>query len=678
MILFKRNPKRIIILLMVMLVSQNLVLASSTIPKQSSQLQQVTNGVQNTTTLELFNTIQDAINDTDTLNGHTLTVAAGIYNELVTVNKQLTILGANAGVNPNTGVRGAESIIRPPVSTVAFADEFDGNTVVDIVADNVLFDGFTIDGDATTVTTAPNGFLLPGGERIDAAYGILASNSPVTPRNNVTTQNNILTNISGAGIWFYYPGYGLITNNRFINLDAPSSRGGLTTESFYADVTNNVFIEVQTGWQTNNMYAANPNPANPARVLIQGNTFNVNNLGIYFNLHYSASPNYTVSDNIIRPASSPSSNLRGMQIFSVQQTIDVDFDNNTIQGTPATPFNLGMSIWNNPTSNTVTITNSLVEYAVVGIDVYDCNLQFGQADTTSVILDTIEIRNTSSVGLRVFDNFFPAPTANGPSQTCSQAGPGGIGFPSTAVTVTATNLNFNNNAGLAAVQVTTDPTDPQGASNDPELILDDSTITGGTTPQQILLDGNGRLNMSGSFINGNNNNIIGVAVNSANNYFDIDTSHIYNHRPNHGVVITQTGSDVSINDSCFYNNAFGVQNNSGMAIDANNNWWGAVTGPSTTGIDPTRDAVSADVDFTGFLTTAPTVAGVLCPESSQPPEPTPEPTPNVTPEPTPSSSGGFTPAQLGVTQLPATGETPLWATYLRAIQNYLMGYRMAP
>ncbi|GAJ10983.1 unnamed protein product, partial [marine sediment metagenome] len=62
----------------------------------------------------------------------TVNVAAGTYNEAVLIDRQLTLLGANDGVNPVTEPRGAESIIDASV----------------IKASGVVFDGFTVTSDS--------------------------------------------------------------------------------------------------------------------------------------------------------------------------------------------------------------------------------------------------------------------------------------------------------------------------------------------------------------------------------------------------------------------------------------------------------------------------------------------------------------------------------------------------
>ena len=164
--------------------------------------------VRNTSTGELFCTIQAAINDSDTENGHTLIAPAGIYNEEVTVNKSLIIHGANVGIAGN-GTRTAESVI-------------DGNNGAHggfaITANNVTIDGFKIQGVAGT-------------------YGAGVYSSPTT--SGLTLQNNIITdNVIGA-----YPssnGASLVKNNLFDGNNRGGSAGGA---GIYVESTNNLTID---------------------------------------------------------------------------------------------------------------------------------------------------------------------------------------------------------------------------------------------------------------------------------------------------------------------------------------------------------------------------------------------------------------------------------------------------
>ena len=50
--------------------------------------------VMNTNTNKLFCSIQSAIDDTQTFDGHTISTSAGTYTENITLNKRLTIDGA--------------------------------------------------------------------------------------------------------------------------------------------------------------------------------------------------------------------------------------------------------------------------------------------------------------------------------------------------------------------------------------------------------------------------------------------------------------------------------------------------------------------------------------------------------------------------------------------------------
>lgn len=66
----------------------------------------ITGPVQNIDTGEYFNEIQAAINDADTLNGHTIEVSEGTYYENLNVNKSVTIIGQNRST---TIIDGSES-----------------------------------------------------------------------------------------------------------------------------------------------------------------------------------------------------------------------------------------------------------------------------------------------------------------------------------------------------------------------------------------------------------------------------------------------------------------------------------------------------------------------------------------------------------------------------------------
>lgn len=81
--------------------------------------------------------IQDGIDVAAYLDA-TVNVAAGTYLEDVNVYKEVTLLGANAGIE-GTGLRDAESVVLPR------------GTGFNITADNVTFDGFKVEGGVTGV-----------------------------------------------------------------------------------------------------------------------------------------------------------------------------------------------------------------------------------------------------------------------------------------------------------------------------------------------------------------------------------------------------------------------------------------------------------------------------------------------------------------------------------------------
>jgi nitrous oxidase accessory protein NosD len=98
-----------------------------------------------------FTTIQSAVNAANP--NDTIVVDAGVYSENVTVNKPLTLQGAEAGVDARTR-SGAETIVDGTGNS--------GRTPFSVTANDVTIDGFTVQG-ATSGNQFGYGVLLGAG-----------------------------------------------------------------------------------------------------------------------------------------------------------------------------------------------------------------------------------------------------------------------------------------------------------------------------------------------------------------------------------------------------------------------------------------------------------------------------------------------------------------------------------
>lgn len=149
-------------------------------------------------------TIQAAIGKASA--GDTINVAAGTYNEQVNINKTLNLKGAQATVDARTRVA-TESIINHPCGPVQ------------IEADKVVLDGFTVQGSNLNPTTNPGCFgagiwTNPGFSGTQGGHQIL---------NNIVQSNITGIELDNTGLFQTKVQFNLIRNNN--NPGAGSGNG---------------------------------------------------------------------------------------------------------------------------------------------------------------------------------------------------------------------------------------------------------------------------------------------------------------------------------------------------------------------------------------------------------------------------------------------------------------------
>ncbi len=170
-----------------------------------------------------FNTIQGGVNGV-AVNG-TVKVCPGVYPELVTVNKTVTINGAQMGVDARTrpGTPALESVVTGNAGSTSFY----------VTSSDVTIDGFTVQGNTNPNLFGAGIFVSPGTNGTDLINNIIqnniigifpANNSAVnqaTIRRNLIRNNNNAGPASGHGIYSDQFSAGgalrnvLIDNNRF-------------------------------------------------------------------------------------------------------------------------------------------------------------------------------------------------------------------------------------------------------------------------------------------------------------------------------------------------------------------------------------------------------------------------------------------------------------------------------
>jgi Ca2+-binding RTX toxin-like protein len=180
-----------------------------------------------------YASIQSAIDASS--DGDTIIVASGTWTETLNVNKDVTILGANHGVD-GTGARGAESVIDGQIRINAAGATIDGFKLVGAAAGSlgttaveVKADGFALlnsvlqgSGDTAIITGSVSGLDI--GRNLFKGYGIGVY-------------------VSGGGT------AGAIHDNRFQGDLGPATGlgNGVNSESSHVAITGNTFDGIYAG-----------------------------------------------------------------------------------------------------------------------------------------------------------------------------------------------------------------------------------------------------------------------------------------------------------------------------------------------------------------------------------------------------------------------------------------------
>jgi hypothetical protein len=332
-----------------------------------------------------FPTISSAISAASP--GDTIIVAAGVYNEHVVIDvADLTLLGAQANVDART-----RTYIPANESIITFASPAFGSGIVNIASPNVIFNGFTVQGNGTIVNSTgaifagDAGVFLPSTTTIDVtglqllnnivqnnANGILIASIEPTPKTpNYLVQFNYFQNNSGdpnsgngQGVFFNNSAGTVMTNvtvteNLFNGMESGSSVNlqNVTTATVSYNVMNqdnSIVLLGTTGVSIigNVTSGATGTNSNTADAIIVG--FGCSNTTITDNLIYTATSNginifqgnsnITITDNCI-----VGNTLAGISLSSegIAANSNITINNNNIRMN-TTGLNLGAGSYTSP------------------------------------------------------------------------------------------------------------------------------------------------------------------------------------------------------------------------------------------------------------------------------------------------------------------------------------------
>lgn len=391
-----------------------------------------------------YGTIQAAISAS--ASNDTVVVAPGTYAETLTVAHPLTLLGPNAGKDPNTAARGAEAVIVPPTDNAA------GGIGVLVTASNVTIDGLTLEGKNPALTGALN--AASGVTNVDFS-GNAHEVSGLAVRNDVIRDYALFGVIADAND-FGTPAHvstgNTVQNDKIDHIPGDGTkpgRGISIEDDFYADVTGNVVTRATTGIQA--IVHTNPSGLAGASV-IRGNTVYNDGTGIFVWNQDAGTPTFTVADNQVLPDPGAAPNLAtvGVEVRDVLHTTGVTLTNNNVTGA-----SVGVKLDYVTSSAPVTVSGGTLSGNAVGVLLTNADPPAGTTAfyPSQANLVGVKIVNSGVAGLEVTDAQ-PSPvyaplTLNVDATTTVTGSPHGI-------VLNGPNARYTD-AGIPTVTITSGP-----------------------------------------------------------------------------------------------------------------------------------------------------------------------------------------------------------------------------
>lgn len=308
--------------------------------------------VHNINTGEDFATIQGAISDPDTSNGHTITIDDGTYYETVTVNKALTIRSVNQSHD--------KVKVHAPLSTqTVFGITTNGCTISHLTveggdtgvyiynSDNVLIQHNNITNMTTygvRIALASSNNTINENIITRCDYGVLDASTD--PHNTVS--ENTMFNQSTSNVYVYQSDYTRILDNKIYDVPSGNSHGVDINQANHVVIDNNSINDTWHAIVSGN--ADNTTITNNELYGTQSGMTSTTQIGLYL---------LTVTDNIISENTITSTSY-GMYSNVATNTV---FEKNTISNS----INNGLLIHNN---TGLSMTNNTLRSCAESLEIY--------------------------------------------------------------------------------------------------------------------------------------------------------------------------------------------------------------------------------------------------------------------------------------------------------------------